>query len=137
MSDDAKRQFWRAIRAGADVASAAAESGLSVNEARAMLDQQDEQPAEAYDGLGHNSEVKSGHVAAEELRLLIERIERLEDEKQGIADDIKDVKGEAKSRGYDVKAINRIITIRKKKPEQFAEEEAILAVYMHALGMQP
>jgi uncharacterized protein (UPF0335 family) len=135
MTDDQKRTFWRSIRAGGDVTSAAQEAGIPVSEARAMLEQQDDQPAEAYEGLGHNSGVTSGHVAADELRQIIERVERLEDEKQGIADDIKDVKHEAKSRGYDVKAINRLIAIRKKKPEQFQEEEAILAVYMHALGM--
>ena len=76
-----------------------------------------------------------GRVAADELRLLIERAERLEEEKKGIADDIKDVMGEAKSRGYDAKAIRKIMAIRKKKKEEYQEEEAILETYMHALGM--
>jgi uncharacterized protein (UPF0335 family) len=76
-----------------------------------------------------------GRVAAEELRLLIERAERLEEEKKGIADDIKDVMAEAKSRGYDVKAIRKILSIRKKKREEYQEEEAILETYLHALGM--
>jgi uncharacterized protein (UPF0335 family) len=76
-----------------------------------------------------------GHVAADELKLLIERAERLEEEKKGISDDIKDVFGEAKSRGYDVKAMRRIMAIRKKRKEEFQEEEAILEVYMQALGM--
>ncbi|MGN6819467.1 MAG: DUF2312 domain-containing protein [Sphingomonas sp.] len=76
-----------------------------------------------------------GRVAADELRLLIERAERLEEEKKGIADDIKDVMAEAKSRGYDVKAIRKIISIRKKKREEYQEEEAILETYLHALGM--
>lgn len=76
-----------------------------------------------------------GRVAADELRLLIERAERLEEEKKGIADDIKDVMAEAKSRGYDVKAIRKILDIRKKNREEFQEEEAILETYMHALGM--
>ncbi len=75
------------------------------------------------------------NVAAEELRLLIERAERLEEEKKGIADDIKDVMGEAKSRGYDAKAIKKIMAIRRKKKEEYQEEEAILETYMHALGM--
>ena len=70
-----------------------------------------------------------GAVAADELRLLIERAERLEEEKKGISDDIKDVMAEAKGRGYDPKAI------RKKKKEEYQEEEAILEVYMQALGM--
>ena len=76
-----------------------------------------------------------GQVAADELRLLIERAERLEEEKKGIADDIKDVFAEAKGRGYDPKAIKKIMSIRKKKREQFQEEEAILETYMQALGM--
>ena len=76
-----------------------------------------------------------GQVAADELRLLIERAERLEEEKKGIADDIKDVMAEAKGRGYDPKAIRKILSIRKKKKEEYQEEEAILEVYMQALGM--
>ena len=76
-----------------------------------------------------------GAVAADELRLLIERAERLEVEKKGIADDIKDVMAEAKGRGYDPKAIRKILSIRKKKKEEYQEEEAILEVYLQALGM--
>ncbi|TCP33247.1 DUF2312 domain-containing protein [Sphingomonas sp. BK235] len=76
-----------------------------------------------------------GAVAADELRLLIERAERLEEEKKGIADDIKDVFAEAKSRGYDAKAIRQIMKIRKQKREEFQEEQSILEVYMQALGM--
>jgi uncharacterized protein (UPF0335 family) len=76
-----------------------------------------------------------GAVAADELRLLIERAERLEEEKKGISDDIKDVMAEAKGRGYDPKAIRKILSIRKKKKEEYQEEEAILEVYLQALGM--
>lgn len=79
--------------------------------------------------------IGGGRVAADELRLLIERAERLEEEKKGIADDLKDVWAEAKSRGYDVKAAKRIMAIRKKKREEYQEEEAILDTYLHALGM--
>ena len=75
-------------------------------------------------------------VAADELRLLIERVERLEEEKKGISDDVKDVYAEAKGRGYDPKAIRKILSIRKKKKEEYQEEEAILQTYMVALGMQ-
>ena len=84
---------------------------------------------ERHEGMG------GGHVAADELRLLIERSERLEEEKKGIADDLKDVMAEAKGRGYDPKAIRKILSIRKKKKEEYQEEEAILEVYMQALGM--
>ncbi|WP_244501469.1 DUF2312 domain-containing protein [Sphingomonas gellani] len=80
---------------------------------------------------GHNVE----GVAGEEVRLLIERWERLEEEKKGIADDIKDVAAEAKGRGYDIKAMRGIMKIRKKPKEEQQEEAAILEVYMRALGM--
>lgn len=76
-----------------------------------------------------------GHVAADELRLLIERAERLEEEKKGIADDIKDVMAEAKGRGYDPKAIREILRIRRQKKEEYQEAQSILEVYMQALGM--
>jgi uncharacterized protein (UPF0335 family) len=75
-------------------------------------------------------------VAADELRLLIERAERLEEEKKGIADDIKDVFGEAKSRGFDVKALKKIMSIRKRNKEEVQTEAAIVQTYMDALGMQ-
>ncbi|MBA3880225.1 MAG: DUF2312 domain-containing protein [Sphingobium sp.] len=75
-------------------------------------------------------------IAADELKLLIERAERLEEEKKGIADDIKDVMAEAKSRGYDTKAMRKILAIRKKRKDEYQEEEAILETYMQALGMK-
>lgn len=84
--------------------------------------------------IGHNSG-DGDRVAADELRLLIERAERLEEEKRGIADDLKDVMTEAKSRGYDTKAIRKILSIRKKKREEWQEEEAVLETYLAALGM--
>ena len=79
--------------------------------------------------------MSEGNAAADQLRLLIERIERLEEEKRGISDDIKDVMNEAKSRGYDPKALRKIMSIRKKKREEYQEEQSILEVYMQALGM--
>ena len=82
-----------------------------------------------------NEGMGGGRVAADELRLLIERAERLEEEKKGISDDIKDVMAEAKGRGYAPKAIRKILSIRKKKREEYQEEEAILEVYLQALGM--
>ena len=77
----------------------------------------------------------TGDSTPDQLRLIIERAERLEEEKKDIADDIKDVMAEAKSRGFDVKAIRKIIAIRKKRREEYQEEEAILETYLHALGM--
>ncbi len=75
-------------------------------------------------------------VAAGQLRALIERIERLEEEKKTIADDIKDVYAEAKGNGFDTKAIRTIIRQRKKDQAEREEEETILDLYKAALGMQ-
>ena len=74
-------------------------------------------------------------VTAEELRQIIERAEQLEAEKKDIADQLKDVMAEAKGRGYDTKVIRRLIALRKRKPDEVAEEEAVLGVYKAALGM--
>lgn len=69
------------------------------------------------------------------LRLLIERIERLEEEKKGIADDIRDVYAEAKAVGYDAKIMRQIVRLRKMKPDDRAEMETILETYKAALGL--
>jgi uncharacterized protein (UPF0335 family) len=74
-------------------------------------------------------------VAAEELRLLIERIERLEEEKKGISDDIREVYSEAKSRGYDPKIMRQIIKLRAMESHERQEWEAVLDTYISALGM--
>lgn len=73
--------------------------------------------------------------AKEQLKAVVERIEHLEEEKKAIADDIRDVYAEAKGNGYDVKALRKIIRLRKQDKNERAEEEAILETYMHALGM--
>ena len=69
------------------------------------------------------------------LRLLIERIERLEEEKKGIADDIRDVYAEVKAVGYDAKIVRQIVRLRKMKPDDRAEMETILETYKAALGL--
>ncbi|HEV2506446.1 MAG TPA: DUF2312 domain-containing protein [Mesorhizobium sp.] len=74
-------------------------------------------------------------VAAGQLRALIERIERLEEEKKTIADDIKDVYAEAKGTGFDTKAIRAIVRLRKQDQAERQEEETILDLYKAALGM--
>jgi uncharacterized protein (UPF0335 family) len=71
----------------------------------------------------------------ERLRLLIERVERLEEEKQGIADDIKDVYAEAKAVGYDAKILRQIVKIRKMNPDDRREHYAVLGTYAAALGL--
>ena len=73
--------------------------------------------------------------AKDQLRAFIERVERLEEEKKAIADDIKDVFAEAKVHGFDVKALRAIVRMRKQDANERAEQEAILETYMHALGM--
>lgn len=75
------------------------------------------------------------NVAGDELRLLIERIERLEEEKKGIADDIRDVYGEAKARGFDAKIMRECIRLRKIERHQLQERQAILKVYGEQLGL--
>lgn len=74
-------------------------------------------------------------VARDQLRSFVERIERLEEEKKTVADDIKDVYGEAKSMGFDVKQLRKVIQIRKVDKDERMEQEAILETYLAALGM--
>lgn len=73
--------------------------------------------------------------AQAQLRQFIEQIERLEEEKRAIASDIKDKFAEAKSQGFDIKAMRKILQLRKKSAVERQEEEGVLEVYMHALGM--
>lgn len=78
-----------------------------------------------------------GGVAADQLRAFVERIERLEEEKKAISDDIKDVFAEAKGNGYDVKVMRQVIRLRKQDGNERQEMEALLDLYLHALGMAP
>jgi uncharacterized protein (UPF0335 family) len=89
--------------------------------ATAAAEQEQEQPATRF--------------AKDHLKAFVERIERLEEEKKALADDIKDVYGEAKSSGFDVKALRTIIRMRKEDTDERKEHEAILETYLHALGM--
>lgn len=83
-------------------------------------------------GVGHNSVTA---IAVDQLRSIIERVERLEEDKKSITDDIKDVYAEAKGNGYDVKALRTIVRLRRQDADERAEQEAILDAYMVALGM--
>lgn len=98
--------------------------------------------------IGHNSgeeddalsvsdeQLEAANASADDrLRLLIERVERLEEEKKGVADDIKDVYAEMKAVGYDTKMVRKIIALRKMKPDDRREMEAILETYKASLGM--
>ena len=74
-------------------------------------------------------------VTADELRQFVERLEQLEAEKRDLAEQIKEAMAEAKGRGYDTKALRKILALRKRKPDDVAEEEAVLEAYKAALGM--
>jgi uncharacterized protein (UPF0335 family) len=79
--------------------------------------------------------MSEGNVAADQLRLFIERIERLEEEKKGIADDVKDVYAEAKANGYDAKTMRAIVRLRKMEKHTRDEMDALLETYRNALGL--
>ncbi len=84
-------------------------------------------------GPGHNSEV--GGIAADRLRSIVERIERLQEERKALQSDIKDIFAEAKSAGFDHKAIRTILRIRKQEPAEVEEQRHLVALYGRALGM--
>ena len=90
--------------------------------------------SDVLDNMG-KEDAKVGGIAADRLRSLIERIERLEEEKKALGNDIKDIFAEAKSAGFDVKVIRQIIRIRKQEPAEVEEQETLLDVYRRALGM--
>ena len=88
---------------------------------------------------GHNSgsDFSTVQVAADQLRTIVERIERLDEEKREVAEQIKEVYAEAKGNGFDTKTLRKIVALRKKDPNERSEEEAMLDLYMSALGMLP
>jgi uncharacterized protein (UPF0335 family) len=77
----------------------------------------------------------AARIAKDHLKAFVERIERLEEEKKTIADDIRDVYAEAKANGFDTKALRVVIRMRKEDVDERKEHEAILETYLHALGM--
>lgn len=81
------------------------------------------------------ADIADSGVAADELRQFVERIERLEEEKAGIGSDIKDVYAELKGRGYDTMAVRQIVRLRKQDHSERQEQEAVLELYLQALGM--
>ena len=97
-----------------------------------FLEEEEEQPAA---GIGHNRKPKVGGVAADQLKSIIERIERLEEEKAAVASDIKDIFAEAKGNGYDVKTLKKVIAERKLDAAERDEREYLLETYKRALGM--
>jgi uncharacterized protein (UPF0335 family) len=91
------------------------------NAAAAAADKDDDQPTRRF--------------AKDQLKAFVERVERLEEEKKAIADDIRDVYAEAKANGFDVKALRTVVRLRKQDINERKEQEAILETYLHALGM--
>jgi uncharacterized protein (UPF0335 family) len=82
-----------------------------------------------------DDDTEVGGIAADRLRSIVERIERLEEERKALAGDIKDIYAEAKSAGFDVKVVRQIISIRRKEPAEVEEQETLLDLYRRALGM--
>ena len=130
-----------ALRDGMDIEAAAEAAGMSLAEAR--LQQREEErnppPPEAFEMIGHNHPPKGPTMTApadDRLRLLIERIERLEEERKGIGEDIKDVFAEAKATGYDPKILRKVLKLRKMSPDDRAEMDAVLATYLNAVDLQ-
>ena len=81
-------------------------------------------------------ETDTGGIAASQLRSVIERIERLEEEKAAIANDIKEVYAEAKANGFDTKILRKVVSLRKQDKAERQEQEALLDLYLGALGME-
>ena len=78
---------------------------------------------------------KAGGIAADRLRSLVDRIERLEEERKALGSDIRDIYAEAKSAGFDIKVLRQLIRLRKQEPADVEEQETLLDVYRRALGM--
>lgn len=88
-------------------------------------------------GIGHNSGAKKTSFATGQLKSLVERVERLEEEKATIGGDIKEVYAEAKANGFDTKILRKIVALRKKDAHEREEEQAMIELYLAALGMLP
>ena len=84
-----------------------------------------------------NESFSTTAVAAGQLKSLVERIERLEEEKKAVAEQIKEVYAEAKANGFDTRTLRKVVSLRKRSTEERQEEEALLDLYLSALGMLP
>lgn len=99
-------------------------SDVDLQDAAASRDRQEKDPDPAVGG-----------IAVDRLRSIIERVERLEEERKALAGDIKDIFAEAKSAGFDVATIKQVLRLRKKEPAEIEEQETLLDLYKRALGM--
>lgn len=100
-----------------------------------VVDEEDDMIGDNSGKFPEESKTEIGGLATDRLRSIIERVERLEGERKAIAGDIKDIMAEAKSAGFDVKTIRRIIALRKQEPAEVEEAELLLDTYRRALGM--
>ena len=89
----------------------------------------------ALDAAEKGEDTSTGGIAADRLRSLVNRIERLEEERKALSGDIKDIYAEAKSAGFDVKVLRQLIRIRKQESAEIEEQETLLDLYRRALGM--
>lgn len=107
--------------------------------ARERAARQQQTDLEAFTGVAEEQKAREdaevGGIAADRLRSIVERIERLEEERKALASDIKDIYAEAKSAGFEVKVIREVIRMRKKEPAEVEEQETLLDLYKRALGM--
>ena len=87
------------------------------------------------DGSAVSKKTKAGPISAERLKSFLDRIEKLEEERKAISDDVRDVYSEAKGVGYDVKTMRKVVSLRKMDAADRAEQETLLDTYKHALGM--
>lgn len=86
-------------------------------------------------GVGHNSGAEVGGIASDRLRSIVERIERLQDERKSIASDVKDIFTEAKSAGFDVKVVRKVLQRRAAERAEVEEQDTLLDLYERALGL--
>ena len=98
--------------------------GTDIDEAKKSRSRQEADP-----------DPKTGGIATDRLRSIVDRIERLEEERKALGNDIKDIYGEAKASGFDVKALRALISLRKKEPAEIEEQDSLLQLYRRALGM--
>ncbi len=123
-----------AVRAAPRGAVAAAAKAVTAEAAGRATNPKDSRQAEAFSDAETGRETVHG-IARDQLRSFVERVERLEEEKKTIADDIKDVYGEAKAMGFDTKILKKVVALRKKDDQERLEEDLILDTYLAALGM--
>jgi uncharacterized protein (UPF0335 family) len=139
MQGSVQQTRYLARRAAGDtMLTACVESGIGVVEARLIEAEIARGAIVLPDPTPEPKEpaMAEGTIAADELRLLIERVERFEEEKKALQDDIKDVYAEAKARGYDTKTMRRIVALRKMESTAREEAAALLETYASALGLQ-